>query len=248
MLNQIFSSYDTTSIANAAKLFNIPSVYQLPIVNLKDDNGRINVQQFFYGDKDGKEFFNDFVNTFRAADWRILSKQNWIEVSSNGATPITIYANRPLNEEAGLDDAAQKKLKDYLDSLNIYPTIVIHRGHSYYVKSSIKQITGNSKLVLLGSCGGYHSLSKVLDVSPRAQIIASKQIGTGAINIAIIETILETLRQDKDLNWQGLWKTVENKFVNKKELKDRFDDYIPPYKNLGAIFIMAYHKAIEYGK
>ena len=38
---------------------------------------------------------------------------------------------------------------------------------------------------------------------------------------------------------------METKFANNKELKDRFDDYIPPYKNLGAIFIMAYNKAIR---
>ncbi len=245
LLNQILSSFDSTKNTNVAKLYNLPSVYQLSNNILKDDKGRINVQQFFYGDKDGKEFFNDFVNSFRSKDWRIVSKPNWIEVSSNNATPITIYANRPLNEEAGLDDAAQKQLKDYLDSLNIYPTIAIHRGHSYYLKASIKQITGNSKLVLLGSCGGYHSLSKVLDISSQAQIIASKQIGTGAINIAIIETIMETLKQGKDLNWQSIWVNIENKFTNKKELKDRFDDYIPPYKNLGAIFIMAYNRAMR---
>jgi len=45
---------------------------------------------------------------------------------------------------------------------------------------------------LLGSCGGYHSLSKVLNISPQAQIIASKQIGTGVINMAMIDLIMET--------------------------------------------------------
>ncbi len=244
LLNQILSSFDSAN-NKVAKLYTIPSVHQLSNSILKDDRGRINVQQFFYGDKDGKEFFNDFVNSFRNKDWHIVSKPNWVEVSSNSAVPITIYSNRPLNEEEGLDDAAQKKLNTYLDSLNIYPTISIHRGHSYYLKTSIKQITGNSKLVLLGSCGGYHSLSKVLNISTQAQIIASKQIGTGAINIAIIEMIMEQLKLGKDLSWQAVWATLENKFINRKELKERFDDYIPPYKNLGAIFIMAYNKALR---
>jgi hypothetical protein len=246
LLNQIFSSFDSTGNSNAAKLFNVPSVYQLPITNLKDDKGRINVQQFFYGDKDGKAFFNDFVNSFRSSGWHITSKPNWVEVSSNSsATPITIYSNRPLNEDEGLDDAAQKNLYDYLDSLGIYPTIAIHRGHSYYVKASLKQITSYAKLVLLGSCGGYHSLSKVLAISPQVQIIASKQIGTGVINMAMIDIIMENLKQGKDLQWQPIWKSIENRFAGRKELKERFDDYIPPHKNLGAIFIMAYHKAME---
>lgn len=249
LLNQIFSSFDSSGNINAAKLFNVPSVYQLAMASLKDANGRINVQQFFYGDKDGKDFFNEFVNSFRSNGWRVQSKPNWVEVSSSkGATPITIYANRPLNEDEGLDDAAQKNLYDYLDSLSIYPTIAIHRGHSYYVKSSLKQITSYAKLVLLGSCGGYHSLSKVLATSPQAQIIASKQIGTGLINIAMIDIIMETLKQGKDLNWQNIWKYLENKFTTRKELKERFDDYIPPHKNLGAIFIMTYHKAMEEAK
>jgi hypothetical protein len=245
LLNQIFASFDSAAKAELTTVFNIPPINILNISNLKDDKGRINVQQFFYGDKDGKDFFNDFVNSFRSSGWRIVNKHNWVEVSSNGANPITIYANRPLNEDEGLDDAAQKKLYDYLDSLSIYPTIAIHRGHSYYVKSSIKQITAYAKLVLLGSCGGYHSLSKVLNISPQAQIIASKQIGTGVINMAMIDFIMENLKQGKDLNWQQLWKTLDNKYANRKELKERFDDYIPPYKNLGAIFIMAYYKAME---
>jgi len=248
LLNQIFASFDSSMNINTAKVYNLPSVYQLMLSNLKDSKGKINVQQFFYGDKDGKEYFSGFVNSFRSNGWRIINKPNWIEAIGNGIQPVTIYSNKPLNENDGLDDAAQSSLSDYLDSLQIYPTIAIHRGHSYYVKSSIKQITGNSKLVLLGSCGGYHSLSKVLSISPQAQIIASKQIGTGIINISLIEIIMDQLKQGKDLNWQMVWKNMENKFANNKELKERFDDYIPPHKNLGAIFIMAYQKAIDSSK
>ncbi len=245
LLNQIFMSFDSATKNNQDFFYDIPSVNSLTINELKNENGKINIQQFFYGDKDGKDFFNDFVNSFRNMGWRVISKPNWVEVVGNGNTPITIYANRPLNESEGLDEVAQKKLSDYLDSLNIYPTIVIHRGHSYYVNSSIKQITAYAKLVLLGSCGGYHSLNKVLTVSPQAQIIASKQIGTGVINMAMIDLIMDNLKQGKDLNWQLLWRNLDTKFANRKELKERFDDYIPPYKNLGAIFIMAYNNATK---
>jgi len=245
LLNQIFMSFDSATKNNQDFFYDIPSVNSLTINELKNENGKINIQQFFYGDKDGKDFFNDFVNSFRNMGWRVISKPNWVEVVGNGNTPVTIYANRPLNESEGLDEVAQKKLSDYLDSLNIYPTIVIHRGHSYYVNSSIKQITAYAKLVLLGSCGGYHSLNKVLTVSPQAQIIASKQIGTGVINMAMIDLIMDNLKQGKDLNWQLLWRNLDTKFANRKELKERFDDYIPPYKNLGAIFIMAYNNATK---
>jgi hypothetical protein len=40
-----------------------------------------------------------------------------------------------------------------------------------------------------------------------------------------------------------MWKELSKSF--KGEAKDKFDDYIPPYKNLGAIFIKAYRKASE---
>lgn len=245
LLQQIFNSFDTTSNAEPSKIFNLPDVYQITNKSLKDDKERIYVQQFFYGDKDGKNIFNNFVNIFRTNGWRVINKDNWVEVVSNGITPITIFANKPLDEDKGLDDAAQKALYKYLDSLNIFPSIVIHRGHSYYLKTTIKQITSYAQLVLLGSCGGYHSLSQVLNISPQAQIIASKQIGTGSINARIIEMIFDNLKQGKDLNWITIWKNLETKFANSKELKERFDDYIPPHKNLGALYIMAYYKALD---
>lgn len=245
LLQQIFNSFDTTLNTTTSKQFNLPDVYQISNKHLKDDKERIYVQQFFYGDKDGKNIFSNFINIFKANGWRVINKDNWVEVVSNGVTPITIFANKPLDEEKGLDDAAQKALYKYLDSLNIFPSIVIHRGHSYYLKTTIKQITSYAQLVLLGSCGGYHSLSQVLSISPQAQIIASKQIGTGSINARIIEMIFDNLKQGNDLNWVTIWKNLEAKFANSKELKERFDDYIPPHKNLGALFIMAYYKAMD---
>jgi hypothetical protein len=245
LLQQLFTMYDSSGKVDVAKTLNITNVYQLTVADVKNNEGKIYAQQFFYGDKDGEGAFNNFVNTFRGFGWRITSKEYWVEVSSNSGNPITIFANRPLDETKGLDDLAQQNLNYYLDSLNILPTIIVHRGHSYYVKSSIKQITSSAKLILLGSCGGYHSLSQVLNICPKAHIIASKQVGTGVVNMALIENIFETLKQNKDLVWQQVWKTMEQKFAKQTEAKERFDDYIPPHKNLGAIFIMAYYKALE---
>jgi hypothetical protein len=245
LLQQLFNMYDSVGKVDVAKALNITNVYQLSVTDVKNEEGKIYAQQFFYGDKDGDGAFSNFVNTFRSMGWRVVSKEFWVEVSNLSGTPITIYANRALDETKGLDDLAQQKLNHYLDSLNILPTIVIHRGHSYYVKSSIKQITSSAKLVLLGSCGGYHSLSQVLNICPKAHIIASKQVGTGVINMALIENIFETLKQNKDLVWQQVWKNMEQKFAKQAQAKERFDDYIPPHKNLGAVLIMAYYKALE---
>lgn len=239
ILNTIFQSDEKNDL-----IAGMP-VYTMPSVNLKNDQGKIVMLQFFYGDKDGINVFNAFISTFNNPNWKRVDKGEWIEVSSVKGIPITIYANKPLDELKDLDAQAQEHLLDYLDSLQIKPTVVIHRGHSYYVKQTIQQLPNSAKVILLGSCGGYHSLNDVLLTCPDAHIIASKQVGTGVVNITLINAITETLRQGKDLNWPSMWKQLDTRF--KGDMKDRFDDYVPPHKNLGAIFIMAYKKQMQNG-
>ena len=236
ILNTIFQSGNNNDL-----IAGMP-IYTMPAANLKNEQGRITMLQFFYGDKDGMNVFNAFINTFNNGNWRRTDKGEWIEVSSVKGTPITIYANKPLDELKDLDAQAQEHLLTYLDSMNIKPTVVIHRGHSYYVKQTIQQLPSSAKVVLLGSCGGYHSLNDVLHTCPDAHIIASKQVGTGVVNITLINAITETLRSGKDLNWPQIWKQLDTRF--KGDVKEKFDDYVPPHKNLGAIFIMAYKKQI----
>lgn len=243
LLDQIFENINTNTTAVNSILPNeMPPIYTMPISALKDSSGRIIVQQFFYGDKDGNTVFNSFLNSFNNANWKITKKPEWVEVRSRYGTPIVIYSNKPLDETKDLDALAQEDLAYYLDSIGVNPTITIHRGHSYYVKSTIKQLPPSSKIILLGSCGGYHSLNDVLTICPSAHIIASKQVGTGIVNITLIESMMETLRMGKNLNWPLFWKNMQTKF--KGDYKEKFDDYIPPHKNLGAIFIMAYNNAM----
>ncbi|HEX7691268.1 MAG TPA: hypothetical protein VF408_02705, partial [Sediminibacterium sp.] len=121
------------------------------------------------------------------------------------------------------------------------PTVVIHRGHSYYLNSTISKLPSSGKVILVGSCGGYQMLNKVLEICPGAHIISSKQVGAGMINQGMINLIADQLRQGKDLNWPAIWRTLSGQFHGSAE--EKFDDYVPPYKNLGAIFITAYNNA-----
>jgi hypothetical protein len=116
--------------------------------------------------------------------------------------------------------------------------MVIHRGHSFYLNSTLDQLDTSAKVVLLGSCGAYQNLNKVLQICPYAQIVSSRQTGSSSINEPMINIIIEELRQGRNLNWPVLWRTIGRAVSN----KDYFDDYVPPYKNLGATFIMAYTK------
>lgn len=237
IMNNIFLSMDSVNHINISDKYGIPPVYQVPSTSLRDSSGSIIVQQFFYGDKDGNAVFKNFIGAYSNKFWKIVSKPEWIEVSSTTGTPITIYANKPLDSELDLDAKAQASLGNYLLEKNINPTVVIHRGHSYFVKYTIQQLAPSAKVVLLGSCGGYHNLHDVLEICPYAHIIASKQVGSGSINQPMIIMLTDQLRQGKDLNWPALWKDFNSRFKG----NDLFNDYVPPHKNLGAIFIMAYN-------
>ncbi len=242
LLYTIFLSLDTLNHIDLTKQLDINPIFIMPNKLLQDTSGRIVIQQFFYGDKDGKNVFKSFLENFHKENWRITQTDEWAEVRSIRGTKVLIYANKPLDAEQDLDAAAQSHLTNFLDSSQLRPTIVIHRGHSYYLKYTIDQLNPFARIVLLGSCGGYQSLNKVLEICPDAHIIASKQVGTGIINQGLINVITEQLRLGKDLNWPLLWKGLTAKFGTVEE-KEKFSDYIPPYKNLGAIFLMAYQKA-----
>jgi len=47
----------------------------------------------------------------------------------------------------------------------------------------------------------------------------------------------------KNIDWINMWKELGTRF-QKDVSKEKFDDYIPPYKNLGAIFIKAYRRSM----
>lgn len=241
ILNTLFLSMDSSNHIDVSEKLNIPPVYFMPNKSLQNEQKKIIVQQFFYGDKDGQTVFNGFINGFSNANWKITTSPEWVTVTSTKGVPVIIYANKPLDETQNLDTKAQQDLDDYLDQKGLNPTIVIHRGHSYWLPSTLNQLSSSAKVVLLGSCGAYQNLDKILKICPAAQIVASKQTGSGLVNAPMIYTILESLRQGKDLNWPQLWADLSRR-LRSNEL---FDDYVPPHKNLGALFIMAYKKLQE---
>jgi hypothetical protein len=135
-------------------------------------------------------------------------------------------------------------LNEYLASRKLKPTIVIHRGHSYHLKYTLEQLAPSAKIIVLGSCGGYNNLNEVLSICPDAHIISSKQVGTKTVNEPILQAINADLSLGKSIDWMSTWKELSSRFQNDAAAREKFDDYIPPYKNLGAIFIKAYRKAM----
>lgn len=241
----IFLSGDSTNNIDLSKEIGIPPVYTVDNSNLAvDTTGKIIQQVFFYGDKDGKESFISFMQSFQNSDWKIIPNKQWVEIRSIKGKPIWIFANQPLDNETDKDAAAQSSLIEYLDTNNLRPSIVIHRGHSYHLKYTIDQMPESAKIIMLGSCGGYNNLATILKYAPEAHIISTKQIGARDVNKPIIEAINNTLRAGKNIDWRQMWNNLEIVLSKAgRDKKDLFDDYIPPHKNLGALFLKAFSRA-----
>jgi hypothetical protein len=237
----------TDSTIDLTKLYGIPPVYSVDYKALADDSGRVVGQVFFYGDKDGIMFFPPFVRSFSPALWKKTESKEWVEFRSLKGKPVFIYANKPLDNDTNLDSAAQAHLTDYLLAKGMAPSVLVHRGHSYHLPYTIRQLQASEKVVLLGSCGGYKNLSKVLETSPEAHIISTKQIGAGDINTPLLNYITGRVRDGKKIDWIEMWTAMDKVFGKdpNKDIRERWLDYVPPHKNLGALFLKAYTRKVE---
>lgn len=234
---------DSSKATEMATKLKLPPINYVTFNSLLNDSGRIIQQVFFYGDKDGHDSYVSFMSNFPSSEWRVNKNKYWTTITSVKGKPITIYANLPLEEPN--DKEAIEKLSEYLDENDIHPTVFIHRGHSYHVNTTLDNLQATAKIVVLGSCGGYHNLAIVLEKSPEAHIISSKQVGTRFVNEPIIRQLDETLRLGRNVDWVEMWSVLGRKFAGDARNKELFSDYVPPHKNLGAIFIKAYKQIMK---
>ena len=238
ILYKLFLSADSSNNIDLTKELGIPPVYKVSFESLTNDKGEIVSQMFFYGDDDGKIDFDIFVRMFNGGNWTLdQSNKYWVVAKTTKGVPVYIYANRPLPNEQDEDYVAQSALETYFQEKNINPTITFHRGHSYHAPTSISYMSPTSRIVFMGSCGGFSLIDSILKKSSDAHIISSKQIGKRDINRPFFTLLTEKLRQKQDISWIPFWKEFRAA-ANISGL----EDYVPPYKNLGALFIKAYKK------
>ncbi|RYY85355.1 MAG: hypothetical protein EOO15_17295 [Chitinophagaceae bacterium] len=236
LLDKLFRSASDSTI-DLSKEFGIPPVYSVSYESLLGDTNRVIVQSFIYGDKDGVNNYNIQVAQLGKGWKKIEDTKQWVAYTSTTGRPVTHYFNKPLDEESGELEKAQAALVDYLIEKNLQPSVVLHRGHSYYAGSTIEQLQPSARVVFLGSCGGYHLIHDVLEHTPDAHIVASKQTGFNKINQSFINHLFEKLRAGKNIDWIPFWR----EFKGASGKMEGFDDYIPPHRNLGALFIKAYN-------
>lgn len=239
---------DNDAMRAQSNKLNLPPINLVPYKNLLiNEDTTVYEQFFFYGDEDGRMSYRSFLTNFNDnAKWKIEKEKYWTKITSLTGKKIIVYANMPLEEPE--DEVAVGKLCEHLAENNIHPTVLVHRGHSYHLPLTLERISKENKVVVLGSCGGYHNLSTILTKAPNANIISSKQTGAMSINEPIIKSINDQISAGKDINWITTWEKLTVHFDKVKgPYKEMFDDYVPPHKNLGAIFIKAYGRLYNAG-
>jgi hypothetical protein len=191
---------------------------------------------YFYDDEDGRSSYDNFLNSYKGQQaWVIEDKSTYVHIYSQSGMKVEIFADKPDFEQRGINDIA-----GYMQRNNLAPAVVVHRGHSFHCEATLEKIQPSAKLIFLGSCGGYYKISSALENAPEAHIIATKQIGTKTINDVMLFALNEDIRNGDDIEWNNFWDQMRDKLGNNQY----FSDYVPPQKNLEAIFIRAYYKTL----
>ncbi|MDB5283145.1 MAG: hypothetical protein JWO06_2220, partial [Bacteroidota bacterium] len=128
----------------------------------------------------------------------------------------------------------------YMKEKSLVPTVIVHRGHSFHTEATLEKIPISARLIFVGSCGGFYKISMALQNAPEAHIISTKQVGTKAINDVMLFALNENIRTGKDIEWNEFWDKMRDKLGSNQY----FSDYVPPNKNLEAIFIRSYYKIL----
>lgn len=225
------------TISSIGAHYTIPNTKKTNVRSLYKNDSLLVQYHFFYNDDDGRVSYQDFIKTFNNK-WEKTGNK-WVDIytqtQNNRKQCIVIYKPH-----------AEHHLNTLVDSLNrclkTAPQLIVHRGHSYYVNKTIKHIGRNTKLVFLGSCGGYRNISRVLNQAPEAQIISSKQIGSKLVNTPLLNKLTQSLFTTDTLQWNTFWQDLETQFSHNPNAQQYFANYIPPNKNQQLIFIKRYYE------
>jgi hypothetical protein len=223
--------------AEMAKRYSLPSISKIDSKDLVDSKGRNTQRYHFYGDEDGKASFRHFLGQYtNDKRWKVEEHESYIVIRSNGAVvPIDIYVNKPVA------DSGENDLDNHFKKEGLKEKVFVHRGHSFHADDSIRDITNESAIVALGSCGGYSNLAKILDKSPEAHIISTKGTGTMLVNDRYLKKLNEWISEGKSIDWNTFWGELEEEMGNSPD----FRKYVPPHKNFGMIFLKAYRSLIQ---
>lgn len=221
---------------SVSKQFQVTPANSLPLSALFTENNICVGQMYFYNDDDGRSSYINFLSQYKTnGNWVIDDRGNYVRVYSVSGKQVEIFANKPEFQENGI-----QAINEYFKLRNLRPTVVVHRGHSFHTESTLERVPPSTRLLFVGSCGGFYKISIALESAPHAHVISTKQIGTKTVNDAMLFAINERIREGKDLDWNEFWDKMRERLGSNQYFKD----YIPPHKNLESIFITAYYKIL----
>ena len=189
---------------------------------------------FFYDDDDATSSFASSTGSYDAKLWEKKDMGNYIVFTSKTGNKMRVYMNKPNTKQGS--DSSQNEMLLAIEQEGYVVTSFIHRGHSYHLMQSLKKMTSSSQFVFLGSCGGYSQVLKVFELNPDVNIITTRSVGSKLINDPLLDKINIDMVNNRDINWNVLWKEFDAKFQT-KQTKDLFSAYIPPNKYIGVKFI-----------
>lgn len=221
-----------------AEKYELPGLDLLPAYSLFNQQ-MVNVQQYyFYNDDDGISSYSNFIRSYERSplEWAIKDLGTFIVIQSKTGRKIEVYANKAREGENGIT-----AMLEYMKKNTLEPQVVVHRGLSTHTLKTFIRIPSSAKLILDGSCGGYHVQQIAIDRAPGAQILCNRNVGTMHINDPLFKQINDEIRAGKDIVWSDFW----SKMNQRVGANPYFKDYIPPHKNAAAILIKALYDILE---
>lgn len=212
----------------------LPDLTRIPVATLFHQGVSIH-RYFFYNDDDGQQSFRSFLAQYRAdRSWYIEEHGTFVHIRAHApGRTIEIYANTVTE-----DDHRSHDIDAVLRARRVIPSVIVHRGHSIYVARTLEKLPATAALVYLGNCGGTTLLDTVLNKAPAAQIMTTKGIGSHTINDPLLKAFNDYLRSAHDMTWASFWRQAAAALGR----NPRFVDYVPPDKNAGAAFLIAYRR------
>jgi hypothetical protein len=225
--------------------------FQMNRFQLTDNKGACNELMVFANDDDSKSSYNHWKTQYKdKPGWKIEEHDSFTHIYStnndDGRVPVHVYANHPDAHDNGLENinrAVAEQQGNATPSFQVF----VGRGHSYHAPDYLKRLQEMSKnvdgtpkehapkLIYLGSCGGYKNITKVLQMSPDAQIISTKQTGSMDVNDPMLFFINQSINENGSVIWAQQQRLLDQLGSKNKEA------YLLPNKNISLVMQRKYN-------
>ncbi len=216
-------------------------------------NGLCAQRYVFHNDDDGVESFESFLRAYAGdVNWSVERGEGTVRVSGrgDGGRRIEIFANVPIDLQlpanfgaAAAMEARQGAVTRALKDRGLKSTVIVHRGHDHHFAATRKYLRSEARLVFLGSCRGMQNVEEVVTRCRRAQMIATRGVGTTTVNDTFLRALNRKLLAGGEvLDWEQFWAGLGSTMGG----NEQFRLYVPPHRNAAAQFLAAwYHEALD---